>query len=128
MSGRPLLVVDAANVVGARTDGWWRDRAGAAQRLLTALSRNVSDDRDVVVVLEGAAREGAAQGDVGGLRVVHAPGSGDDAIVDIVAAATGPGAVSPVTVVTADRGLRERVAALGAETLGPRALWAQLLS
>ena len=27
------LVVDAANVVGSRPDGWWRDRAGAARRL-----------------------------------------------------------------------------------------------
>src|SRR5919107_2725724 len=34
------LVVDAANVVGARGrgDGWWRDRAGAAARLLDALA------------------------------------------------------------------------------------------
>src|SRR5918998_5402981 len=28
------LVVDEANVVGSRPDGWWRDRAGAAERLL----------------------------------------------------------------------------------------------
>src|SRR5690606_33290495 len=27
------LVVDAANVVGARADGWWKDRAGANARL-----------------------------------------------------------------------------------------------
>ena len=27
------VVVDAANVVGSRPDGWWRDRAGAARRL-----------------------------------------------------------------------------------------------
>ena len=27
------LVVDAANVVGSRADGWWRDRAGATARL-----------------------------------------------------------------------------------------------
>src|SRR6266540_35998 len=32
--GRDLvLVVDAANVVGSRPDGWWRDRHGAAERL-----------------------------------------------------------------------------------------------
>ena len=29
----PTVVVDVANVVGARADGWWRDRAGAALRL-----------------------------------------------------------------------------------------------
>ena len=34
-----LLVVDAANVVGARADGWWKDRAGATVRLLDELER-----------------------------------------------------------------------------------------
>jgi len=34
----PVLLVDAANVVGSRPDGWWRDRPGAAARLLAALS------------------------------------------------------------------------------------------
>ncbi|MET1154451.1 NUDIX domain-containing protein, partial [Arthrobacter sp.] len=33
----PLLVIDAANVVGSRPDGWWKDRAGAARRLLASL-------------------------------------------------------------------------------------------
>jgi predicted RNA-binding protein with PIN domain len=123
----PLLVVDAANVMGARPDGWWRDRAAAVRRLLPALSRGLSDDEsDVVLVLEGAARKGAEAGVVDGVRVVHAPQSGDDQIVDIVAAATASGDARPVTVVTADRGLRDRVTALGADTMGPRALWDRL--
>jgi predicted RNA-binding protein with PIN domain len=123
----PLLVVDAANVVGARPDGWWRDRPGAARRLLAALDRGLADaEDDIVVVLEGAARGGAAVQTLGRLRVVHAAGSGDDAIVDLVQRATGPRRARPVTVVTADRGLRERVQALGAQTLGPRTLWERL--
>ena len=32
-----VLVVDGANVVGSRPDGWWKDRAGAARRLHEAL-------------------------------------------------------------------------------------------
>src|SRR5690606_10814503 len=37
--GRKLvLVVDAANVVGSRPDGWWKDRAGAAARLRDELA------------------------------------------------------------------------------------------
>src|SRR5699024_4392739 len=28
-----VLVVNTANVIGSRPDGWWRDRAGAATRL-----------------------------------------------------------------------------------------------
>ncbi|NRD26151.1 NUDIX hydrolase [Frigoribacterium sp. VKM Ac-2836] len=35
------VVVDVANVLGSRPDGWWRDRAGATSRLLDALSRGV---------------------------------------------------------------------------------------
>jgi hypothetical protein len=127
MAGTPLLVVDAANVMGARPDGWWRDRAGAVRRLLPALSRGLADDEsDVVLVLEGAARKGADAGVVDGVQVVHAPQSGDDQIVDIVSAATGPDGARPVTVVTADRGLRDRVTALGADTMGPRTLWDRL--
>jgi 8-oxo-dGTP diphosphatase len=32
------VVVDAANVMGSRPDGWWRDRAGAARRLVDQIS------------------------------------------------------------------------------------------
>ncbi|MEV6140085.1 NYN domain-containing protein [Nocardia sp. NPDC051990] len=114
-----LIVVDAANVVGSRPDGWWRDRAGAARRLLMRLStleQHLTQPAEVVVVLEGAAKA-AASDEFQGVRVVLADGSGDDAIVDVVAAAT---EADRVTVVTADRGLRDRIEALGAESVGPR--------
>jgi 8-oxo-dGTP diphosphatase len=32
------VIVDGANVVGSRPDGWWRDRAGAARRLRDELA------------------------------------------------------------------------------------------
>ncbi|MCQ4119078.1 NYN domain-containing protein [Rhodococcus tibetensis] len=121
-----LIVVDAANVVGARPDGWWRDRAGAARRLLAQLIKlDESLDRptEVIVVLEGAARTAVAdETDPTSvhLRVVRADGSGDDAIVAEVADAAGADSNRPIIVVTADRGLRERVEALGAGTVGPR--------
>ena len=35
----PRWVVDASNVIGSRPDGWWRDRAGAARRLVEPLDR-----------------------------------------------------------------------------------------
>jgi rRNA-processing protein FCF1 len=58
--------------------------------------------------------------------VVLAVGSGDDAIVDVVRAAVTEDSGRAITVVTADRGLRERVEALGASTVGPRWLWDHL--
>lgn len=123
MSSTSLLVVDAANVVGSRPDGWWRDRAGATRRLRDVLPPvaeaglpGLAPPVEVVLVVEGAARgvPGTA-----GVRVVAAPGSGDDAIVALVAA-EGPG--RDVVVITADRALRARVRALGAAVRGPRAL------
>ncbi len=126
MSQRPYIIVDAANVVGSRPDGWWRDRPGAARRLHTALDAALSGDADVVLVLEGRARAGVEAGRVDGVRVIHAPRSGDDEIVAVVSAASGEGGAGPVTVVTSDRGLRERVEALGATTVGPSWLWERL--
>ncbi|MEU8076821.1 hypothetical protein AB0B31_15370 [Catellatospora citrea] len=121
---RPLLVVDAANVVGSVPDGWWRDRQGAATRLRDAVARltgtglpQLPGPLDVVLVVEGAAR-GVA--DTPEVRVLAAPRSGDDAIVDLVRHET---ARRPAVVVaTADRGLRDRVTALGAQIVGPRTL------
>ncbi|MGW1198173.1 NTP pyrophosphohydrolase [Streptomyces sp. NPDC002536] len=114
-----LLVVDAANVVGSVPDGWWRDRAGAAGRLRDRLAAGAADGLsagplEIVLVVEGAAR-GVAP--VPGVQVVAAAGSGDECIVELVAARA-PG--RRCIVVTADRELRDRVRALGAEVVGPR--------
>ncbi|KQQ11212.1 NUDIX domain-containing protein [Rathayibacter sp. Leaf296] len=132
----PVLVVDAANVVGSRPDGWWRDRAGAAERLLDGLAAlavaglpgevlGVAADRvwpRIAVVLEGAARDAdttaaLAAASARRLRIESADGSGDDAIVALVRALEDPAAVA-----TADRELIARVSALGAAALGPRTL------
>jgi rRNA-processing protein FCF1 len=51
--------------------------------------------------------------------VLRAPGSGDDAIVALVAAEAPD---RRVVVVTADRGLRARVTQLGAEVRGPSSI------
>lgn len=112
-----VLVVDGANVVGSRPDGWWRDRAGAAERLHQAIAATDLGFDLVVLVLEGAAKRGRPAGDDGGVRTVHAPASGDDTIVDEVRATADDG--DEVVVVTADRVLRERVAAAGGSVVGP---------
>jgi hypothetical protein len=38
-AARVTIIVDGANVVGSRPDGWWRDRAGAAVRLHDKLAK-----------------------------------------------------------------------------------------
>lgn len=120
-SSVPLVVVDGANVVGSVPDGWWRDRAGAAVRLRDRLAAvpgaglaDVPPPVEVVLVVEGRARDIPVAGSA--VRLARAAGSGDDTIVALVRAEhTG----RRVIVVTADRGLRQRVVALGAEVRGP---------
>ncbi len=127
------VLVDVANVMGARADGWWRDRAAAAARLhgelaalaergITALPPGVpagSLDRwfpRYVMVLEGQARAAArALPAADRVRVVAAPGSGDDTLAGLAASEPGPRIL-----VTADRELRRRALAAGAAVTGPR--------
>ena len=112
----PVLVIDAANVIGSRPTGWWRDRPGAARRFTEQVRATVAAgrlDAPVTIVLEGKARAGADESVADGVEVVHAAGEGDDTIA--VIAAADPGA----TVVTADRGLAARVRERGGEVVGP---------
>jgi hypothetical protein len=199
LDGEVTIIVDGANVVGSRPDGWWRDRAGAAVRLhdnLATLAErghqgipagelatiepapaparraagpeaagheagHEAADREpastsqagreredaslvpvtVLLVLEGAARAavpriaeraraasgvrataraGGVSGD-GDVRVVSAPGSGDDEIVRQAHERAGH-----CIVVTADRELRRRCVAAGARVAGPSWLYGLL--
>ncbi|MGR6965205.1 hypothetical protein ACU610_12135 [Geodermatophilus sp. URMC 61] len=110
-----VLLVDAANVVGSRPDGWWRDRAGATARLLGRLALLAGRElpvpgggqvvcSEVVAVVEGAAR-GVDAPD--GVTLVRAEGSGDDALAAYAARLAAEGRAQ--LVVTADRGLRARL-------------------
>jgi len=119
VTGR-ALVVDGANVVGSRPDGWWKDRAGAARRLHEALLVADTPYDEIVLVLEGAAKGGSAAGKDAHVRVAHAHGNGDDEIVARTRVALRSGWA--VTVVTADRILRGRVEALGAVAMSPSRL------
>jgi uncharacterized protein YaiI (UPF0178 family) len=111
-----MLVIDAANVIGSRPTGWWRDRPAAAERFTEQVRAAVAAGRldpPVTIVLEGQARKGAAEATADGVEVVHAPGEGDDTLAEIAAARR------PAVVVTADRGLAERVRAARGDVVGP---------
>ena len=112
-----MLLIDAANVIGSRPTGWWRDRPGAAHAFVERVRAAVTAGRlaePVVAVLEGAARGGVEAGTSGGVTVVHAQGNGDDALIAVAADAT-----RQVTLVSADRALRQRAEALGADVASP---------
>ncbi|HSF26780.1 MAG TPA: NUDIX domain-containing protein [Actinomycetes bacterium] len=119
------LIVDGANVVGSRPDGWWHDRLGAARRLRDELAILPATVRAgpgggwlsvgaVVLVVEGRAAALASESDsFETVRVVAAgrDEDGDDRVVSVA------GQVPSPVVVTADRGLRARVPA--ATVAGP---------
>ncbi|MBS4751348.1 NYN domain-containing protein [Nocardioides sp. zg-ZUI104] len=119
-----VLVVDGANVVGARPDGWWKDRAGAARRLHEELLVADVDQDVVVLVLEGQAKAGVRAGRDAHVRTVHAARDGDAAIVEEARRAVEAG--SRVVVVTADRALDARVHGVGATTMSPTWLLSRL--
>lgn len=112
-----MLVVDAANVIGSRPTGWWRDRPTAAQRFVAQVRAAVAAGRldpPVTVVLEGRARAGVGEGRADGVAVVHAPASGDDLI-----AALAERGDEVAVVVTADRELGRRVRGAGGDVRRP---------
>ncbi|WGW12913.1 NUDIX hydrolase [Saxibacter everestensis] len=101
------LVVDVANVVGSRPDGWWKDRSAAAQKFvarLGALAETGIDvgeldlpgtvggtarrwwPQEILAVVEGQAKgdwiaDVNAASDGAGPRVIAAAHDGDSAIV-----------------------------------------------
>ena len=110
-----VLVVDIANVMGSVPDGWWRDRAGAATRLLNELEPLNGAEvtlpdlgavriTEVRAVLEGAAKR--AEGPEA-VSVLRADRDGDSEIVEETNRLIALGKVP--LVVTADRGLRRRL-------------------
>ncbi|MBW9094116.1 NUDIX domain-containing protein [Microbacterium jejuense] len=134
---RPAVVVDVANVMGSVPDGWWRDRPGAASRLLTRLAELATQGvaasalglpeqvwyPEWTAVLEGQARSAV---DAGGIDVVRAASEGDDTIVAETRRLAASG--RSVTVVTSDRGLSERIVDAGGAVRGTRWLVDQLPS
>ncbi|GGA63224.1 hypothetical protein GCM10011490_12250 [Pseudoclavibacter endophyticus] len=144
LSPLPVIVIDVANVLGARGDGWWKDIPGASARLLR-LAAELADRGvpgslfgggdelvpvELVAVLEGRARRarpqpGASDGEADGtagprsrLTTPHAPGLGDDEIVEQARRLIEGDPSRPVLVATSDRQLRNRVAELGVGAIG----------
>lgn len=118
-------VVDGNNVMGARPDGWWRDRRGAMRRLVGELETFAAAcDVPVTVVFDGAPFDAG-----GGERVAvrfarrRGPDAADDDIAALVARHPEP---ATVTVATSDAELTARVGRRGAATEGAGAFLRRL--
>lgn len=105
-------IVDGNNVMGAGADGWWNDPVAAAARLTQTIAEwTRTHDDDVTVVFDGAPEPRLARLAGGRLTVTFATRRGrdaaDDRIVELVDALDQE--TTPVTVVTSDRGLLDRL-------------------
>ena len=116
------VLVDGNNVMGSRPDGWWRNRAKAAQRLvadIVPVARSLGGTW--TVVFDGAKPPVMLpQERVSVVHTGHGRRDGaDDRIVELVGALSDP---AMALVYTSDAGLRTRVHALGAGVAGARSL------
>jgi len=119
-----LLIIDGFNVlhagvlVGRERAGWWQE---PAQRRLVARVEQFTNPSypEIWVIFDRRSDRSSQRTDVTSqdarIRVVYAP-SADDWIVEQVEALSGQ---RPVTVVTSDRLLRNRVHQAGGELLSP---------
>ena len=134
---RLVLLVDVANVMGSRPDGWWHDRLGAATRLRDEIADTATDGLpadalglpgdtwwpEVLLVVEGQAR---GLQPVPGVEVHAAPRDGDELLTALAAAQVIERPLDHVVAVTADRELRSRLENAGASVVGPNAVLSAL--
>ncbi len=142
------IIVDGANVVGSRPDGWWRDRAGAASRLrdqleplvLDGLSQLPGDAAAEPVAAAGQDRNGRRTAilqmtwlpDIvlvveGAARPAAEQNASNGWVQVVAASGSGDDTIAKLAeqtagrriVVTADRELRLRCEAAGASVAGP---------
>jgi predicted RNA-binding protein with PIN domain len=118
-------LVDGMNVIGARPDGWWKDRHAAMVRLVDLCERWVAQEGDDLCVVFERPPSPPIRSTV--IEVAHAPraraNAADDEIVRRIAADATP---ATIRVVTSDRMLADAARAAGATVVGAESFRAQL--
>jgi predicted RNA-binding protein with PIN domain len=112
-------LVDAMNVIGARPDGWWRDRQGAMARLVEQLERWTSFTGDDVTVVFERPPSPPIESAVVVIASASKPGP-DAADQEIVRRLREDPEPEGIRVVTSDQGLADQVRSLSA-TVEPAA-------
>lgn len=128
------LVVDGNNVIGARPDGWWRDRRGASRRLVERLQCYGRTTAIGIVVFFDVPQPDLPEGDHDGVTVRYPRRRGrdaaDESILELLDAYSGAQlgvqAGGPVEVVTSDRALADGARQRRADVTGAGAFLARL--
>lgn len=105
-----MIVVDGNNVIGAVPDGWWRDRQGAARRLLARLQCLQARTGDRLILVLDVVDPDLPEAEYSGVAVRFAtrrgPNAADDRIRELVADLDD----DRLDVVTSDRALAAEIA------------------
>ena len=121
--GLARMFVDGNNVMGSRADGWWRDRTGAARRLVAEIALLARVHEGVWTIVFDGAGPRDTEPSPECVTVIHAGrrgrNSADDRIVELVVALPDR---ATALVYTSDAGLRARLLAMGARVAGARTL------
>ena len=121
------VFVDGNNVMGSRPDGWWRDRAEAARRLVAEIIPLALGHGGAWTIVFDGHEPPAMPPSPECLAVIHTGhrrrDGADDRIVELVQEHPDQAAA---LVYTSDAKLRTRVKALGTQVMGPRTLLRQL--
>ena len=122
-AAQPRMFVDGNNVMGSRADGWWRDRAGAARRIVAEIALLARNRKGVWTIVFDGPGPRCTEPSPEYLTVIHAGHGGwdsaDDRIVELVGALPDR---ATALVYTSDSALRARLHAMGAQVAGARAL------
>jgi predicted RNA-binding protein with PIN domain len=112
-----MLLVDGMNLIGARPDGWWKDRT-EAMRLMAWELRAFAEDtgEELTVVFDGRPISTVLRGH--GIEVQFAPGGANAADRRIERIVNDHPAPETVTVVTSDKALVRAVTEAGASVVG----------
>ena len=121
------VFVDGNNVMGSRPDGWWRDRAEAARRLVAEIIPLALGHGGAWTIVFDGQEPPAMPPSPACLTVIHTGhrrrDGADDRIMELVHEQADRAAS---LVYTSDAKLRTRVKALGTHVMGSRTLLRQL--
>ena len=126
-AAQSTVFVDGNNVMGSRPDGWWRDRAEAARRLVAEIIPLALGHGGAWTIVFDGQEPPAMPPSPYCLTVIHTGhrrrDGADDRIVELVHEQPDQAAS---LVYTSDAKLRTRVNALGTQVVGSRTLLRQL--
>ena len=117
------IFIDGNNVMGSRPDGWWRNRAKAANQLAAEVLLLACHTRAAWTIVFDGPRPPSAPTPHDCLTILHTDHRGrdgaDNYIVQLVRSLPDP---ADTLVYTSDATLRARILALGAHVIGARSL------